>query len=688
MDNIDLEISFSRRDSNHYNVDMRYNNPGDQVDRWEQAVVSLGCFDINSSAILDPLVYGQHLSDGLFSDRKALDFFQQARSAAETLGTPLRLRLLIGPSAPELHNLHWETLCDPVSVAQPLLTGERIWFSRYLTSFDWRPVRLRPQGELRALVAIANPRDLPTYQPGGRPLASVDVAGELGRARVGLSGITIEPLTSPGDATLGNLLDGLRRGCDILYLVCHGAFKEGESYLWLEDKAGNSNTVAGREVATRLSELLQLPRLVILVSCQSAGGGPSADALAALGPLLAEIGIPAVLAMQGKVSMKTAATFLPVFFRELQGDGHVDRAMAVARSTVLMERDWWMPVLFTRLRQGRIWYAVGFTEARHDGWQGLIEKIKDGKCTPILGPDLYDALLGSRREIAQRWANSHGFPMAPYHREDLPQVAQYLDIKEGARFPRDQLMKYLKEDMWRRYRGDLLPDVNHASSPPARLTLTAMIQMMGVKLRERDPDDPFVKLAALPIPIYVATSPVSLLEEALRAAGKAPQTELCRWNNEIKEPSHRRDPGHRPSPDEPLIYRPFGNLDVPNSWVLTEDDYFNCLIGVTKGKNLIPHEVRHALCDSSLLFLGFQMEDWSFRVLLRFILSLEGHAASHDYIHVAAQIAPEEGRILDPEGARRYLERYFTRADIRVFWGGARDFLKELSTKYYNEVSS
>ena len=38
--------------------------------------------------------------------------------------------------------------------------------------------------------------------------------------------------------------------------------------------------------------------------------------LAALGPRLAEAGIPAVIAMQGNVLQRTIATFMPVFFRE------------------------------------------------------------------------------------------------------------------------------------------------------------------------------------------------------------------------------------------------------------------------------------------------------------------------------------------------------------------------------------
>ena len=54
----------------------------------------------------------------------------------------LRVRLIIGPSAPELFGLHWEKLTLPNS-SSPLSANETIPFSRYLSSRDWRRVHLR-----------------------------------------------------------------------------------------------------------------------------------------------------------------------------------------------------------------------------------------------------------------------------------------------------------------------------------------------------------------------------------------------------------------------------------------------------------------------------------------------------------------------------------------------------------------
>jgi hypothetical protein len=93
---------------------------------------------------------------------------------------------------------------------------------------------------------------------------------------------------------------------------------------------------------------------------------------------------------------------------------------------------------------------------------------------------------------------------------------------------------------------------------------------------------------------------------------------------------------------------------------------------------LIPSVVRKALASTALLFLGFQMDDWNFRVLFRSIMSQEGGEKRSPYTHVAAQINPEEGRILEPERARRYLESYFQDEDISIYWGSAEDFVQEL----------
>jgi len=681
----DLEIGLHRRDADSYGVELRFSQPESDADiRLVRGGMSAVRFDFNRlrALELDTAAYGQLLGESLFADPATQTAFAQAHSAAQAVDVSLRLRLFIGPSAPELHSLRWETLCDP-QAGSSLLTGEQILFSRYLSSLDWRPVRLRPQADLRALVVIASPANVTDYKPGGRPLAPLDVAGELERARSGLGSIPVTPLASGGSASLKNLSAHLRDGYDILYLTCHGALVKGEPCLWLENEAGDVKVVAGSELVTRLSELRQRPRLVMLASCQSAGSGDDARSddegvLAALGPRLAEAGIPAVMAMQGNVTMQTVAQFMPVFFQELQRDGQIDRAMGVARGAVREQPDWWAPVLFMRLKSGRLWYVPGFADDRRglEKWPALLRHIHRGRCTPILGPGLTESLIGSRREIARRWAETYTFPMAPHDCEDLPQVAQYLAINQDYSFLRDELGEYLRQEILRRHGEDVPKTVRGAS-------LDNLIAAVGTQQRERDPAEPHRVLAQLPLPIYITTDPSNLLAEALASAGKDPQVEFCRWNDKVEMlPSiYDTEPTYRPDVQRPLVYHLFGRIQEPDSLVLTEDNYFDYLIGVTSNKDLIPSVVRRALVNTALLFLGFRMDDWNFRVLFRSIMSREGRGRRGEYAHVAVQIDPEESRILNPKRARRYLESYFQGEDVSIYWGSAEDFVRELQSR-------
>ncbi|MCP4404302.1 MAG: CHAT domain-containing protein [bacterium] len=552
-----------------------------------------------------------------------------------------------------------------------LLTNEQILFSRYLSSFDWQPVHLRPQAELRALALIANPSDLAEYE-----LAALHVDEELERIRTSLGEISTQELASEGSATLNELFSQLREGYDILYLMAHGMLVDNEPWLWLEDESGKTQRVSGNTLIARFRELEHRPRLIVLASCQSAGNGRNAQgALAALGPRLAEAGIPAVVAMQGNISVHTVEKFMPVFFRELQVDGQLDRVMAVARGTVRDRRDWWLPALFMRLKNARIWYAPGFTGERGslEKWPAVLRNVQRKRCTPILGPGVSECLLGSRRDMAKRWAEKYHFPMSPYHREDLPQVAQYLSVQQDPMFPRDELESHLQEELKQRYKESLPPEMKDAG-------LEELIEYIGKQRREASPAEPYRVLASLPLPLYVTTNPGNLLEPALLDAGKEPQVELCRWNSYVEDlPSiYDENRRYRPSERQPLVYHLFGSLQEPRSLVLTEDDYFDYLIGVTTNKDLIPAVVRRALVDTALLFLGFQLDDWNFRVLFRSIMNREGQNRRSAYAHVAAQISPEEGRILEPDRARSYLEEYFQDADVSIYWGNVEDFTRDL----------
>lgn len=336
---VTLELNLRRAEGGGYSLDLRFSSPHSAAE--ERLKISAPIqfnFNFLRANELNHLVYGQHLTSALFADPNVLAYLARAEEAAGD--SFLRVRLLIDGDASELHRLRWETLRHPQTDAA-LCMNERLLFSRYLTSANWRPVRSRPKGTLRALAVVADP---------------TEAAEELRRARESLRDLPLTELPSQaeGRVTMGALLNRLRETPDILYLACHGLLKDGEPYLLLEDDANQKPRISGADFAVRLGELRQLPRLIVLAVCGSAMRGEG-EALAAVGPRLAEAGVPAVLAMLGDVSMETVERFMPVFFGELERDGQIDRALAAARGAIRGRDDWWMPVLFTRLSDGRLW---------------------------------------------------------------------------------------------------------------------------------------------------------------------------------------------------------------------------------------------------------------------------------------------------------------------------------------------
>ena len=165
------------------------------------------------------------------------------------------------------------------------------------------------------------------------------------------------------------------------------------------------------------------------------------------------------------------AAFMAVCFRGLQRDGQIERAGAVARGAVRQAPDWWMPVLFMRLRSGRLWYTPGVGEDGHglEKWPALLRNIRLGRCTPILGPGLSEPLLGSRRQMAPRWAEASSYPLPAHARDNLPPVAQHLPVNQDPVFARDELAESIRGAILATSRPNIPPALPQAERPrPAK----------------------------------------------------------------------------------------------------------------------------------------------------------------------------------------------------------------------------
>ncbi len=668
----ELEVALHRSSDDGYRVELRFTNPESEA----EVPPEQGTAELDPQSLLtlhhDPKAYGEALAGGLLADSAIQLLWSRARTAAESADLHLRLRLLIGSSVPELQALRWELLRDPESGAM-LATSEKILVSRFMLSRDWRPVRLQAKSELSALIAVSAPSNLGKFG-----LADVDLEGEVERASGALAGTRTTILGQAEPLTLERLIDGLRPGVDVVYLACHGNIhrKTHEPLLYLQRQDGTVGVAKGHDFAERIAELPQPPRLIVLASCESAGtesatlGDEKPAPQASLAPRLAEAGVPAVVAMQGKISMATVEQAMPAFFSELLADGQIDRALAVARGKVRERPDSWMPALYLRLKSGRIWYEPGFAgeDDAFKKWKSITSNVRQGTFVPIVGPDVGERFRGTHRELAERLAEAHGFPMADYQRTDLAKVVQYLAVHESRKLARDEVLKGWREQIRRRH-----PDLDSAD-------LKTLFKDVA-RQRYQDKTDPFRILADLKASVYVNATADPMLPLSLAEGGAKPKPLFCNWRK--TKDNHPKEPDYdgTPSAENPVIYYAFGFLAKGDSMVLAEDDFVDYLIAAADYK-LIPRVVRGTLVKSSLLFLGFTLDDWAFRVLFRLIMSLDGSAQLADYAHVGVQIDPSEHSLADVERAREYLQEYFSTGrdtpPIDIYWGSSIDFLNEL----------
>ena len=289
-------------------------------------------------------------------------------------------------------------------------------------------------------------------------------------------------------------------------------------------------------------------------------------------------------------------------------------------------------------------------------WTVLTKRIKRGKCTPFLGAGVNEKALPLGSEIATAWAKEHGYPLTDSY--DLARVAQFLAVEfEDFVHPKELIIEQFNKQ-------------KPADYPR--------------------PDSPVSILAGLPLPIFMTTNYDDFLMKALVELGKHPTRELCRWNAATRDKESIFDRDREvftPTIDHPVVYHLHGHDEIPESLVLHEDDYLEFLVAFAKRDNLtnqsrlgalIPPVIKQAITGTSLLFVGYGLRDWSFRVVF------QGMIDSYERVlhrkSIAVQLPPDDEQV-DREKAEKYLNDYFESMRVSVFWGTAKEFLAELQQR-------
>lgn len=665
QDFADLEIRIFPRQEKGYPVEFTLN--GQQ--EFHPGILAPEILPWVSSG--SPDADGQRLFEMLLDDRALRGAWSEARGCSPQR----RIRLRIDPGAAELHSLPWELLNEEQVM---LSASAQTPFSRYLpVALPWgSTAEERP---IRVLVVISNPDDLKTQYN----LAQLDAALERQTLEAAFSGLgavaEIHFLEAP--VTLERLETELRQGYHILHYLGHGAFspRRGQAALYLQNDQGQTQIVNDDMLIGMLARQQKRPSLVFLAACQSAARS-TADAFLGFAPKLVAAGVPAVVAMQDFVDMETARKLSAAFYQRLAEHGSVDRALNEARSVLVSAArpDAAVPVLFMRLKSGQLWSAEADARGQvldknpRAFWTTLVRQIQQKRCTPILGPRAMNSLLPAQAEVAQAWAEEHSYPFN--NRTDLSRVAQYLATSQGEAFPRAEWLTALQTGLVQRLPEALRP----AKRPP---TLTESIRSIGWQnLAADDPNNVHRLLADFELPIYLTTNPDSLMVEAIQARGHTPLREICRWGEHLDWLDPQMGEDYQPTPENPLVYHLFGSDEQEDSLVITEDDYFNFLVRTASERDRIPNLIREALSSTSLMFVGYSLYDWEFRVLMH------GLVASRDtrrkFKHVAVQLDLSDSSAGDAAAVQSFLQQYFLEADINVYWGSMEQFIAELREQW------
>ena len=284
-------------------------------------------------------------------------------------------------------------------------------------------------------------------------------------------------------------------------------------------------------------------------------------------------------------------------------------------------------------------------------WSMLVSRIKNGKCTPFLGAGACAGVLPLGRALAQKWAQTYGYPLDDS--SDLIRVSQYIAVTQDPMWPREEIVREFAQV------GE--PDF-------------------------ANPLEPHGLLADLPLPIYMTTNYDDFMMRALRHRQRAPVQALCRWNDFLRAntKSPFEDRTFEPSATNPVVFHLHGHNGVPESLVLTEDDYLDFLVELTRNTDhqMLPPRIEQALSGTSLMFLGYAVSDSDFRVLFRRLVGYLTRSIAR--VHVSVQLAPGSSDMSDErkQKALEYLSQYFGNLQIQVYWGTCQQFVAELRKRW------
>jgi hypothetical protein len=299
--------------------------------------------------------------------------------------------------------------------------------------------------------------------------------------------------------------------------------------------------------------------------------------------------------------------------------------------------------------------------SRH--WRMLIDRIHDGRCIPFLGAGVNAAT-----------DDYQGLPLGN------EVTLRLIEKIVGRRVSNLQDLIEIKVDpILSEYEG-LVPDnplqlswvADYFRQAHDSTYLLEVIQDILAD-RDREPSPLLETLAGIPFNLVVTCNYDKLMERALEKAGVPYQVviqpprgfdyesaeqireALQQWNRCILYKLHGDFMDYGDQPRDFLQY----------SIVLTEDDYIDFMRTLSSDERGIPRPIRAKLAASTLLFLGYSLQDWDWRM-----------------VYGVTPLHERQRAISIQKDPPLHWVRYWERKEVMIYNIDLRDFAEELSSRY------
>lgn len=222
--------------------------------------------------------------------------------------------------------------------------------------------------------------------------------------------------------------------------------------------------------------------------------------------------------------------------------------------------------------------------------QYIAEKIRRSECVLFLGPGIY---VPPPQSSKYKYQDKFNLPLGA-------EVARFL--AERSRY---------REEYPNGSENDLQQVAQHFELKFSRLSLIDNLRSI---IQPGEPSALIRALARLPFSVIINTNFDNRLEQALIQEGKTPQVIVYDPDKHHKTPEVRDE-----SPQQPVVLKLHGDLEQPESVVITQEDLIQFFLRMTDRMpyNPIPSEVQYSFLKFTSLQMGYSLRDFGRRLLLK-----------------------------------------------------------------------